>query len=143
MINSKPVVKFISPANIPSFLNEKNDDDFALLAVANTAQDIGHLRSHMERLINKYCIYIVCAGTKAEAMYDMIEESIIRLNLDRKVSETSDMISTVWYPDIPPETIAAHFLDLNSPETSLYLVALLDSDPLSQNLRADLDKLVN
>ena len=143
MINSKPVIKFINPANMPSFLQEKNNDDFALLAVANTEQDIDHLRSHMERLINKYCIYIVCAGPRAEAMYDMIEESIIRLNLDRKVSETSDMISTVWYPDIPPETIAAHFLDLDSPETSLYLVALLDNDTLSQNLKAGLNKLLN
>lgn len=143
MINSKPVVKFISPTNMPSFLRERNDDDFALLAVANTQQDIDHLRAHMERLINKYCIYIVCAGVRAEAMYDMIEESIIRLNLDNKVSETSDMISTVWYPDIPPETIAAHFLDLDSPETSLYLVALLDTDPLSRNLKSDLDKLLN
>ena len=143
MINRKPVVKFISPSNMPSFLKEKNDDDFALLAVANTEQEINHLRSHMERLINKYCIYIVCAGTRAEAMYDMIEESIIRLNLDNKVSETSDMISTVWYPDIPPETIAAHFLDLNSPETSLYLVALLDNDPLSQQLKTGITKLVN
>ena len=142
MNKSKPVVKFISPSNMPSFLQEKNDDDFALLVPASSPQDIDHLRGHMERLINKYCIYIVCAGTRAEAMYDMIEESIIRLNLDSKVSETSDMISTVWYPDIPPDTIAAHFLDLDSPETSLYLVALLDTDPLSQNLRAGLDKLL-
>lgn len=135
MPNTTPLVRIITPPDLQAFLSEENDDDYALLVIADMPQDISQMQPRLERLINKHCIYIVCAGRLAETMYDAIEETITRLELDGKIPETSDMISVVWYDHESPDEIVSGFLNLSSPETSLYMVALLAEDPLSHCLR--------
>lgn len=138
MKSRKRVVKIISPATIPAFLREQSDDDYAMLVVANSRRDIDSLKDHLDGLINKHCIYFVCAGPLAEEMFDMIEATIASLELDGKIPETSDMISTVWYDHRHAGEIAGRFLRLANPATSLYLVALLGADPFSRSLKAGL-----
>ncbi len=138
MISRKRAVKIINAANVPAFLREESDDDYAMLAVASGRADIDNLKGHLHGLINKHCIYFVCAGPLAEEMFDMIEATITSLELDGKIPETSDMISTVWYDRGSAGEIADRFLRLASPVTSLYLVALLGADPLSRSLKSRL-----
>lgn len=138
MMTKTPPVRIITPALLQNFLAEDNNDDYALLIRADRPQDIQQFQPHLDRLINKHCIYMVCAGKLAETMFDAIEETITKLELDGNIPETSDMISVVWYDHETVDEIVTGFMRLASPETSLYLVALLGDDPLSVNLRRKL-----
>lgn len=134
------ILTIITLQELGPFIEEHDNSNFVLLLVAEDENDIQTYTPLIENLIEKGCIYFVCAGRKSEELHDIIDDTIVIMYLDEEDADDDEVIMTTWHSKDSIEDTAFFFKEctLFSESIKLQIAILNDQTAFHRKLKAAL-----